>query len=99
LSAGYDRVTRFGWLFSGLAGDYRTTMTASITKICIACREPHVFFLPMGKAAEPTRRYEYACPKTRARVPFAASTADRWTPAEIKPRGCVIVREVMARKE
>ena len=71
-------------------------MSAIITKTCTACREPHLFFLPIGNAAEPGRHYEYTCPKTRAQARLEQMTSDRWKYADSKPPGSVIVREVVA---
>ena len=42
-------------------------MAATLAKLCPSCREQHVFFLPIGNAAEPMKRYEYTCPKYGAK--------------------------------
>jgi hypothetical protein len=72
-------------------------MAATLNKTCPSCREQHFFFLPMGNAAEPTRQYEYTCPRNRQRVRFQAVKTDPWKKVEDKPPGTVIVREVLAR--
>jgi hypothetical protein len=71
-------------------------MPAIITKTCAACREPHVFFLPIGNTAEAGRQYEYTCPKNRSKARLEQMTSDRWKHADSKPPGSVIVREVIA---
>jgi hypothetical protein len=70
---------------------------ATITKTCPACREAHLFFLPLGKAAQTKKQYEFTCPRNRTRVRLEPYSTDRWTIADAKPPGCVIVREVIAR--
>jgi len=72
-------------------------MPATITKGCAACRQPHVFFLPIGNMAEPARQYEYTCPNNRSRARFEPAKSHRWKPADSKPPGSVIVREVISR--
>jgi hypothetical protein len=73
-------------------------MPATITKDCTACRQQHVFFLPIGNTAEPTKQYEYTCPHNRARARLDQMKSDRWKYADSKPPGSVIVREVMGRQ-
>jgi hypothetical protein len=70
-------------------------MAATVMKTCQSCKEQHVFFLPMGNAAEPTRRYEYTCPKSRTRVRFEPAKTDAWRAVDGKQPGSVIVREVV----
>lgn len=72
-------------------------MPATLTKSCRSCREQHVLFLAIGNAAEPTKRYEYICPRDRSRVPFEATKQDAWKRADSKVPGSVIVRENLAR--
>jgi len=72
-------------------------MPATTTKTCQSCRTQHHFFLPLGSAAEITKRYEYTCPKNQSRVPFTPIKADIWQRAEAKIPGLVIVREINSR--
>jgi hypothetical protein len=71
-------------------------MAAVLTKACSSCREPHLFFLPIGNAAEPTRQYEFTCPKNRTRVRFQPEKHDPWRRVDSKQPGSIIVREVIA---
>jgi hypothetical protein len=72
-------------------------MPATLTKACRSCREQHVLFLAIGNTAEPTRRYEYICPRSRSRVLFEPTKQDAWKRADSKVPGSVIVREAVAR--
>jgi len=72
-------------------------MAATLAKLCPSCREQHVFFLPIGNAAEPMKRYEYTCPKQRSRVTFAPAKGDIWKRVDSKTPGYVVIREVIAR--
>jgi hypothetical protein len=72
-------------------------MPATTIKTCQACREQHHFFLPIGSAAELTKRYEYTCPKNQSRVQFSPTKWDLWKRADAKTPGSVIVREVISR--
>jgi len=72
-------------------------MAATLAKLCPSCREQHVLFLPIGSGVEPTRRYEYTCPKQRARVTFSPAKGDAWKRVDSKTPGSVVIREVIAR--
>jgi hypothetical protein len=76
---------------------YCVDVPATITKTCSSCREAHLFFLPLGKAAEGKKQYEYTCPKNQKRVRLEHASSDRWTATDSKPPGSVIVREVIGR--
>lgn len=73
-------------------------MAAILKTNCSCCRNQHLFFLPLGKAAEVTKAYEFTCPRNKVRAKFEPSKLDGWQIADNKPPGSVIVREAFARR-